>query len=99
MDLPNKNAQYIQLLNKQNMALEKNISVLEQSLMNLEDMISSVARDASAMQRAMIEYLKEKEVIKDDDDIKLLKKFHMRNIAQLDQEIAARKAKRDEELK
>ena len=89
MDLPNKNAKYIQLLNQQNMTLERNIRVIE-------DTISSVARDAAAMQRAMIEYLREKDIIKDEDDLKLLQKFHMRNIAQLDQEIAARKAKKKE---
>jgi hypothetical protein len=91
MKLTEQNAQYIQLLNKNNIQLEKNASILGERLKVTEDALSSLARDAAAMQRAMIEFLREKKIIAGDDDLKLLQKFHMRSIAQLDQEIAKKK--------
>jgi hypothetical protein len=99
MDLPSQNAKYIQLLNNNNVLLERNITVLEQSIKSMDEMIGSVTRNAAAMQRAMVDFLTEKGVIENDDDIKLLQKFHVRNIAKLDQEMAARKAERKEDLK
>jgi hypothetical protein len=99
MDLPSQNAKYIQLLNNNNVLLERNIAVLEQSIRSMDEMISSVTRNAAAMQRAMVDFLTEKEIIKDDEDIKLLQKFHVRNIAKLDQEMAARKAEKKEDPK
>lgn len=95
MNLSQQNAQYIQLLNENIQILNQNIETLELGLKKLDDSMSNVGRDAAAMQRAIIEFLKEKDIIKGDDDLKLLQKLHFRHIAQLDQEITERKEKRD----
>ena len=97
MDLSRQNAQYIQLLNQSNKALEHNILVLQNTVKTMEDTLNAVARDSAALQRAIIEFLKTKEIIKNDDDLRLLQKFHMRHISQLDQEIAERKAKKKDQ--
>jgi len=97
MDLPKQNAKYIQLLNNNNIRLEQNIAILERSLKTMDDAISAVARDSAAMQRAVVEFLKEKGILENEEDLKLLQKLHMRHIAQLDQEITARKAQKKEE--
>jgi hypothetical protein len=96
MNISEKNAQYIQLLNQNIQVLSQNIETLEEGMKKLDDSMSNVGRDSAAMQRAVIEFLKEKKIIKDDEDVKLLQKLHLRNIAQLDQEITKRKEKRDQ---
>lgn len=93
MTNPEQNAKYIQLLNNNNIIIEKNVETLNQQIKKMEDTINGLARDSAAMQRAIIEYLKEKEIIKDEDDIRLLQKLHIKNISQLDQEIAERKGR------
>lgn len=94
MNPTHQNAQYIQLLNQNIKTLSQNIETLEQGIMRLEESIGSLGRDAAAMQGAMIAFLKEKEIIKGDEDLKLLQKLHIRQLARLDQEIAAHKEKR-----
>lgn len=97
MNLSQQNAQYIQLLNENIQILSRNIEALELGMKKLDEGMNNVGRDTAAMQRAVVEFLKEKDIIKDDDDMKLLQKFHLRQIAQLDQEITKRKEKRDQE--
>ena len=96
MNIPQQNSQFIQLLNQNIQILNQNIETLELGMKKLDDSMSNVGRDSAAMQRAIIEFLKEKDIIKNDDDVKLLQKLHLRNIAQLDQEITQRKEKRDQ---
>jgi len=76
-----QNAEYIQQLNANIVALDKNIQTINNS-------IKELARDTAALQRAVIEYLKEKEIIKTEEDVRLLQKLHMRHIAFLDQATA-----------
>ena len=76
-----QNSQYIQKLNQNMIVIDKNIQSINSS-------IKELARDTAALQRAVIEFLKEKGLIQSEEDIRLLQKLHMRHIAQLDQEIA-----------
>jgi len=91
MDLSKQNAKYIQQLNQNSQVLGKNIESLGENVKVLADSHNSLGRDVAAMQRAVIEFLKEKKIINDDEDMKLLHKLHLRHIAKLDQEIAERK--------
>ncbi len=93
MEISQQDAKYIQLLNQSNKVLERNITVLETSIRAMDDTLNRVARDSAALQRAIIEFMKLKDIIKTDDDLRLLQKLHMRHISQLDQEIAERKEK------
>lgn len=95
MELENQNAKYIQQLNLNIQTLDKNLHVLEQNVVTINETIKNLARDFAALQRATIEFLKEKEIIKDEEDIKLLQKLHLRHIAALDQEIEGRKRSED----
>ena len=97
MNLSQQNAQYIQLLNENIQILSHNIEALELGMKKLDEGMNNVGRDTAAMQRAVVEFLKKKNIIKDDEDMKLLQKLHLRHIAQLDQEITERKEKRDQE--
>ena len=54
-------------------------------------LITEMARDASAFQRAMIDFLKEKDIICSDEDMKHLQRLHLRHVARIDQEIAEKK--------
>lgn len=75
------NAQYIQKLNE-------NIQILDKNVQYLENTIKTMAKDIAAMQRAVIEFLKEKDIIATEEDVQLLQKLHIRNIARIDQESA-----------
>lgn len=79
-----QNAEYIQQLNA-------NIVALDQNIQTINSTIKELARDTAALQRAVIEFLKEKEIIKTEDDVRLLQKLHMRHIAFLDQATAQRR--------
>jgi CII-binding regulator of phage lambda lysogenization HflD len=81
MNLPNQNATYIQQLNQ-------NIINLEASLAIVRSRCEEVNRDLAALQRAVIEFLKEKKVIEGQEDLRLLQKLHMQNIALIDQQLA-----------
>jgi len=94
MNSSQQNAQYIQLLNQNIKTLSQNIETLEKGILRLEESIGSLGRDAAAMQGAMVAFLKEKEIIKGEEDFKLLQKLHIRQLARLDQEIAAHQEKR-----
>lgn len=89
-----KNIQHIQQLNQNCIALERNIQFLEQRLEKnsntFTSLITEMARDASAFQRAIIDFLKEKDIIC-DEDIKHLQRLHLRHVARIDQEIAKKK--------
>jgi len=99
MDLENQNAKYIQQINQNLRNLDQNVNILEQQITAVNEAVKNLARDIAAMQRAIIEYLREKEIIKDDDDLKLLQRSHLRHIAALDQEIEERKRREIEEKK
>lgn len=75
------NANFIQKLND-------NIHILDKNIQYLENTIKTLAKDIAAMQRATIEFLKEKDLIATEEDILLLQKLHLRNIARIDQEAA-----------
>ena len=79
-----QNAEYIKQLNANIVALDQNIQVINSS-------IKELARDTAALHRAVIEFLKEKDVIKTEEDVRLLQKLHMRHIAFLDQMTAERR--------
>jgi hypothetical protein len=85
-----QNAEYIKQLNANIMSLDQNITTINTS-------IKELARDTSALQRAVIEYLREKDIIKTEDDVRLLQKLHMQQISYLDQEIAERREQSDTE--
>lgn len=76
-----QNSQYIQKLNQ-------NIIMMDKNIQSINNSIKELARDTAALQRAVIEFLKEKGLIQNEEDIRLLQKLHLRHIAQLDQEIA-----------
>lgn len=92
-----KNIQHIQQLNQNCITLDRNIQFLEQLLERnsntLTSLVTEMARDASAFQRAIIDFLKEKNIICDEEDMKQLQRLHLRHVARIDQEIAE---KRDE---
>ena len=50
-------------------------------------------RDTAALHRATIEFLKEKDIIQNEEDFKLLRKLHMQHIAELDQKITEQQNK------
>jgi len=75
------NAHYIQKLNE-------NIRVLDKNITFLENTIKTLAKDIAALQRATIEFLKEKYLIATEEDIQLFQRLHLRNIAKIDQESA-----------
>jgi len=75
------NAHYIQKLND-------NIRVLDRNITYLENTIKTLAKDIAALQRATIEFMKEKDLIATEEDIQLFQKLHLRNIAKIDQEAA-----------
>lgn len=81
MNMELTNAQYIQKLNE-------NIQVLDKNIQFLESTIKTLAKDTAALQRSIIEFLKEKDIIATEEDIQLLQKLHIRNIARIDQEAA-----------
>lgn len=91
-----QNAFFIQQLNNNVKVLDQNITVLEKNISLVNEAVRNLARDIAAMQRAIIEYMKEKDLIKDEDDVKLLQKLHMRHIAALDQEIEEKKRRTGE---
>jgi metal-dependent amidase/aminoacylase/carboxypeptidase family protein len=80
-DMELSNAHFIQKLND-------NIHVLDKNIQYLETTIKTLAKDIAAMQRATIEFLKEKDLIATEEDILLFQKLHLRNIAKIDQEAA-----------
>jgi len=90
-----KNIQYIQQINQNCITLERNIQFLEQRLEQSSNtftsLVTEMARDASAFQRAMLDFLKEKDIICDDEDMKRLQHLHLRHVARIDQEIAKKK--------
>lgn len=88
-----QNFAYIQQINNNMKVLDQNVRTLENNIASVNESVKNLARDIAAMQRAIIEYMKEKDLIKDEDDIKLLQKLHLRHIAALDQEIEERKRK------
>ena len=94
MDLSQQNAHYIQQLNKNNQIFDNNMTHLDKRMTLAEEMLSTIARDAAAMQRAIVVLLKHKNIIEDDADMRLLQKFQIQNIAKLDQEITERKEKK-----
>lgn len=87
-DLELVNAHYIKRLND-------NIQVLDRNIQFLENTIKTLAKDIAAMQRTIISYMKEKDLISTEEDIKLLQKLHLRNIAQIDQEAAELRDRND----
>jgi hypothetical protein len=97
MDLPQQNAHYIKQLNKNNQIFDSNMTHLDKRLALAEEMLSTIARDAAAMQRAIVDLLKHKGIIEGESDMRLLQKFQIQNIAQLDQEITERKQKKKSE--
>jgi len=80
-DMELANAHFIQKLNE-------NIYILDQNIKYLENTIKTLAKDIAALQRATIEFLKEKDLIATEEDVLLLQKLHLRNIARIDQEAA-----------
>jgi hypothetical protein len=96
MNLEEQNAVYIQQINKNLQTLDKNVAILENNISLVNEAVRNLARDACAMQRAIIEFMKEKDLIKDEDDVKLLQKLHLRHIAALDQEIEEKKRRTSE---
>lgn len=90
-----QNMHHIQQLNQNCITLDKNIQFLEKRLEQntsaFTSLITEMARDAAAFQRAMLDFLKEKEVICDSEDMKRLQLLHVRHIAKIDQEIAKKK--------
>ena len=62
--------------------------MIDQNMQTLSESIKDIARDSLALQQAIIAYMSEKGIIGSPEDARLLQKLHMRNIAQLDQEIA-----------
>ena len=86
--LPFQNAEYIKQLND-------NLVVLDQNIKSINTIITELARDTSALQRAVIEFLKEKGVIETEEDVRLLQKLHMRHIAYLDQATAKKREDTD----
>ena len=87
--LADTNAEYMQKRNKNVIALNQNIQTINVS-------IKELARDTAALQRAVIEFLKEKDIIKDEADIRLLQKLHNRHISQLDQDLAQKREHHDD---
>ena len=75
------NAVYIQKLNE-------NIQVLDKNIQYLENTIKTLAKDIAAIQRAIIEFMKEKDLLASEEDVELFHKLHLRNIARIDQEAA-----------
>ncbi|RJR08393.1 hypothetical protein C4588_05680 [Candidatus Parcubacteria bacterium] len=68
--------------------LNENIRILDKNVQFLENSIKTLAKDIAAMQRAIIEYMAEKDLISSDEDRQLFQKLHLRNIARIDQETA-----------
>jgi len=97
-----KNSHYIQQLNQNCITLDKNIQTLEERLkqnsQNLANLVSEMARDTAAFQRALLDFLKEKDIIADEIDIKELQKLHLRYIAKIDQEVTERKDNFNKEI-
>lgn len=93
-----QNAKFIQALNENMHTLSQNVDMLQHQMIKLDEGISNLNRDAAAMQRAIIGFLHEKGLLKDEDDFKLLEKLRLRQIALLDQEIAKRKEERNREI-
>lgn len=91
MTTEEQNFIYIKQINENMKILDTNVATLEANIALVNEAVRNLARDISAMQRAIIEYLRAKDLIKDEEDIRLLQKFHMRHIAALDQEIEERK--------
>lgn len=88
MRLPFQNAEYIKQLNE-------NLVVLDQNIKAMHVIIAELARDSSALQHAVIEFLKEKGIIETEEDVKLLQKLHMRQIARIDQATAKKREDTD----
>lgn len=90
-----RNVHHIQQLNQNCIALDRNIQFLEQRLeknsSTFTSLITEMARDASAFQRAIIDFLKEKDIICGEEDMKHLQRLHLRHVARIDQEIAKKK--------
>lgn len=82
--LPLQNAEYIKQLND-------NLVVLDKNIKGVNAAITELARDTAALQRAVIEFLKEKNIIETEEDVRLLEKLHMRHIAYLDQATAEKR--------
>lgn len=95
MKLEEQNAIYIQQINENLKVFDKNLEVLEKDITMVSETVKNLARDIAAMHRAIIDYLREKEIINGDEDVKLLQKLHLRHIAALDQEIEAKKRKNE----
>jgi len=91
-----QNSIYIQQINENLKVFDKNLEILEKNIALVNETVKNLARDIAAMQRAIIDYLREKNIIENEDDIKLLQRLHLRHIAALDQEIEARKHKPEE---
>lgn len=91
MSIEEQNFTYIKQINDNMKILDANVATLESSIALVNEAVRNLARDISAMQRAIIEYLREKDIIRDENDVKLLQKLHMRHIAALDQEIEEKK--------
>ena len=86
-----QNAVYIRQINENLKIFDKNLGILETNIALVNETVKNLARDQAAMQRAIIDYLREKEIINGEDDVKLLQKLHLRHIAALDKEIEAKK--------
>ena len=75
--------------------LNRNLYVLESAIMKLADRYEEMRRDSAALHRATIEFLKEKNIIQNEEDLKLLRKLHMQHIAALDQRITEQQNKQN----
>ena len=64
------------------------MAMIDQNMRSLSESIKDIARDSLALQQAVIAYMTEKGIIGSPEDARLLQKLHMRNIAELDQQIA-----------
>jgi len=71
--------------------LHKNVETLDTNLHTIFDEIKDATRDTYAIQRAFLLFLQEKGLIESDEDKDLFKKLYIRSLAQIDQEVAAKR--------
>ena len=81
MSIEDRNAVYIRQLNQ-------NLIMMDLNIQSLSDSVKELAKNSAAMQQAVIAYMTEKGIIGGPEDARLFQKLHMRQIAQLDQELA-----------
>jgi hypothetical protein len=84
VQLVKANATFIQQLNTNMEILEKNID----TILNVN---KETARDIIALQKAVLQFLAVKDIIKDENDMRIFQRLHMKNIADTDQQTAKKR--------